>query len=143
MYNKKRKKYNLSKIWLHIFLRNIYQNVLLIENADNEQSNLFIDSSNTSKGRKPIENILNIFKSNASPIKCSRFERTPELTPEARPNLPAFYTLNWTRTRIRISKRKITLLKLSENNVDEIRNEEKYINNKIFKEYLNIIIRNF
>ena len=68
-----------------LFLRDIYKNNLSIENADNEQSNLFKRLSNLNKGRKSSEKIsflknvkmllkaredvLNSFKSNLFPIK--------------------------------------------------------------------------
>ena len=53
------KRYNFSKISFSIiFLRDIYTNVLSIQNAENEPSNLFKELSNISKGEKPIEKSL-------------------------------------------------------------------------------------
>ena len=63
-----------------MFLRDIYKNVLSIENADNNRSNLFKELINISEGKNPIEKfsfletaiilfearetVLNSFKSN-------------------------------------------------------------------------------
>ena len=41
-----------------MFLRDICKNILSIENADNEQINLFRELSNISKCEKPIEKSL-------------------------------------------------------------------------------------
>ena len=79
------KKHDFNKVPLpSVFLRDIYTKILAIENADNEQSNLFRLLSNSKSGRKPPEKIyfqknveillharedvLNNFKSNLFPI---------------------------------------------------------------------------
>ena len=119
------------------FLKDIYANVLSIENADNEQSNLFKELSDLNKGGKQIEkitfaenigilletreNVLNSFNSNVFPIENS--------ISELRPNHPVFYSPKRTRARSRISKIEVSLFELNENFVDGIRDEEKYIMN--------------
>ena len=52
------KKHDFNKVPLpSVFLRDIYTKILAIENADNEQSNLFRLLSNSKSGRKPPEKI--------------------------------------------------------------------------------------
>ena len=125
----------------------MYKNVSLIDKADYEHSNLFKELSNINKGEKPVKKIfilenvrvllevreivLNSFKSNLFPLE----EITPDPTPDLTTDLPVFYTPKQTREQSSISKIKISPFKLSENFIDEIRDEEKYINNEIFKAY--------
>ena len=53
------KKHDFNKVSLpSIFLRDIYTNDLSIENADNEQSNLFERCDNLKKGRKSSAKIF-------------------------------------------------------------------------------------
>ena len=53
---KSRKRYNFSKVSLRItFLRDLYAKILSIENADNEQHNLFKELNYLNKCEKPLE----------------------------------------------------------------------------------------
>ena len=94
------KKYDFNKVpWSSIFLRDLYRNNLSIENADNEQSDLYEWFSNLKKGRKSLEKIsflknveillrakedvLNSFKSNLLPIMSDITPRETSINEES------------------------------------------------------------
>ena len=112
------KNYDFNNVSLpSVLLRDIYTNDLLIENADNEQDDLYKRFYNLNKGRKlsekssclknvkillkAKEDVLNSFKSNLFTIMS---DKTPYLT-----------------TR--------------ETSINKIINDEKGINNEIFNDY--------
>ena len=94
------KKHDFNKVpWSSIFLRDLYRNKLSIENADNEQSDLYEWFSNLKKGRKSLEKIsflknveillrakedvLNSFKSNLLPIMSDITPRETSINEES------------------------------------------------------------
>ena len=112
--------------------------------ADNEQSNLFQELSNISKGKKPTEkvsflenvrillkagkNFLNSFKSIVFPIE--NLTEDSSLDPKLNPSV--LYTPKQTRARSRTPE-----IKISRNFVNEVRNDDENLNSEISKEYVN------
>ena len=125
------------------FLRDIHEVCLSLEGAENKQNNLATELKTFDKGIKTIEKfgarvkVLNNFKSRLfttrnldktstrEPTFESAFQPTPEPTPE---------TTKVTKAK---TKRKIYALNLCEILLNKIKNEEKYINEQIFREYFN------
>ena len=125
------------------FLRDIHEGCLSLEGAENKQNNLATELKTFDKGIKTIEKfgarvkVLNNFKSRLfttrnldktstrEPTFESAFQPTPEPTPE---------TTKVTKAK---TKRKIYALNLCEILLNKIKNEEKYINEQIFREYFN------
>ena len=118
--------------------------LVILYYADNEQSNLFQELSNISKGKKPTEkfsflenvrillkagqNFLNSFKSIVFPIKNSTEDSS--LDPKLNPSV--LYTPKQTRARSRTPE-----IKISRNFVNEVRNDDENMNSEISKEYVN------
>ena len=125
------------------FLRDIHEVCLSLEGAENKQNNLATELKTFDKGIKTIEKfgarvkVLNNFKSRLfttrnldktstrEPTFESAFQPTPEPTPE---------TTKVTKAK---TKRKIYPLNLCEILLNKTKNEEKYINEQIFREYFN------
>ena len=125
------------------FLRDRHEVCLSLEGAENKQNNLATELKTFDKGIKTIEKfgarvkVLNNFKSRLfttrnldktstrEPTFESAFQPTPEPTPE---------TTKVTKAK---TKRKIYPLNLCEILLNKTKNEEKYINEQIFREYFN------
>ena len=125
------------------FLRDRHEVCLSLEGAENKQNNLATELKTFDKGIKTIEKfgarvkVLNNFKSRLfttrnldktstrEPTFESAFQPTPEPTPE---------TTKVTKAK---TKRKIYPLSLCEILLNKTKNEEKYINEQIFREYFN------
>ena len=73
------------------------------------------------------EKVLNSFKSNVFPIEDS--------TPDPTTDTPVFYTPKQTKAWSRIPKNEISLIKLNQKFVNEIRNDEENMISEIFREY--------
>ena len=125
------------------FLRDIHEVCLSLEGAENKQNNLATELKTFDKGIKTIEKfgarvkVLNNFKSRLfttrnldktstrEPTFESAFQPTPEPTPET------------TKVAKAKTKHKIYPLNLCEILLNKTKNEEKYINEQIFREYFN------
>ena len=125
------------------FLRDRHEVCLSLEGAENKQNNLATELKTFDKGIKTIEKfgarvkVLNNFKSRLfttrnldktstrEPTFESAFQPTPEPTPET------------TKVAKAKTKRKIYPLNLCEILLNKTKNEEKYINEQIFREYFN------
>ena len=125
------------------FLRDRHEVCLSLEGAENKQNNLATELKTFDKGIKTIEKfgarvkVLNNFKSRLfttrnldktstrEPTFESAFQPTPEPTPE---------TTKVTKAK---TKRKIYPLNFCEILLNKTKNEEKYINEQIFREYFN------
>ena len=128
-----------------IFLRNIHSGVSSIEDGHNEKSKLLKKLSNINENENQSkikyflknvgEKVLNSFKSNIFPTKNS--------TPEPTPNAIVFNTPEPTEVKTKNSKKKSSAVKLHEEFVNEIVNDRKDINDKVFSEYLSIKFQHF
>ena len=125
--------------------------LVILYYADNEQSNLFQELSNISKGKKPTENFsflenvrillkaeqnfLNSFKSIVFPIENSTEDSS--LDPKLNPSV--LYTPKQTRARSRTPEIKISrnFVNRNRNFVNEVRNDDENMNSEISKEYVN------
>ena len=142
MKQKAKKKRNFGKISLPTtFPKYIHANFLSIANADKEQSNLFKELCEMSKGEKLLEKlpfienvillldarekVVNSFKSNLFPTENS----APDPIPNPAPHPPVFYL---PKQAISLPKIKISPFKLNENFLCEIRNDEENINSELF-----------
>ena len=122
-----------------IFLRDIDTNDLLIENADNEQNDLFKMFVNLNKGRKSSEKIpflksvkilLKAREDVINSFKSYLFLIISDTTPYATPDTTRYTTSDTTlrQTRSETSR-------LNKNLINEIKNDEKNINTEVYNEY--------
>ena len=144
---KYRKTYNFSKYSLLIvFSRDIHEGDLSIEGAGNKQNNFDNELRNFDKSIKTLykksflnnfgllfsarENVLNSFEGRLFLTKNVDKISTREPVTKAVPKQTKTTRAIKTKT-----KRKISPLKLLENFLNRIKNEEKDINEKIFRDY--------
>ena len=147
---KHRKTYNLGKFSLPIlFSKDIHERYLSLENADHKQTHSAIELKNFEKGTKRLEKksyldnlgllfserekVLNTFKSRLFPIKYLDKIATREPTPE--PATEPEVAIESTKVTKAKTKRKMSSLKLHEEFLNKIKNEEKKNKNEqIFRE---------
>ena len=135
-----------------MFLRDIHEGHFSIEKADNKQCNFANELKNFDKGIKGLENnsflndlglllsargkVLNSFKRRLFPIKF--FDKIPKRQPTLEPATEAEVAAKPSKATKAIkakTKRKISSLKLREEFLNKIKNEEKNINEQIFRDY--------
>ena len=133
---KRGKNDGFSKYSLPIFLKDIYEENLSIEDAGKEQRNLLNKLSGENKSKIPVEKryflnniglffsasrkIFNSFESKMFLIK--NLDKIP--APDPTHNPTAFDTPKPTKVQTKKSKHRISLLKFHENFVNRIKNDE-------------------
>ena len=138
--SKRGKTYNFSKYLLPIaFLRDIHGGHLSIEKADNKQSNFANELNNFDKGIKKIEK--KIFFNNLGLLFSAREKgltscKSRLFAIKNLDKIPIHETTPEKATKAK-TKRKVSSLKLCEEFLNKIKNDEKNINKQIFNESFN------